>query len=186
MNIVLIGMPGAGKSTIGQRLSKQMSYDFIDTDELIRQRTGKTLQELVEELGKEGFIQKEAQIITNFFVDHFVIATGGSAVYSPQSMAHLKKNAVVVYLKLSYLSMKHRIHNPQTRGIAIDHQNSLYDLYQERAPLYERYADLIVQGDKKTKHQMMLEVQHKIEAYVSRRHPPTHTHQPMQKPTKKQ
>lgn len=163
MNIVLIGMPGAGKSTIGRKLAKKMGFDFIDTDDVIKERTDKPLQELVEELGSNGFIEKEGQIISSLFLDNFVVATGGSAVLSEKAMEHLKKNSIIIYLKISFYTMKQRIGNAETRGIAIDKDSDLYKLYQTRVPLYEKYADIVLKSDKKTKHQMVINAQKAIE-----------------------
>ena len=144
MNIVLIGMPGCGKSTVGVLLAKTMLMDFVDTDLLIQRQYGKSLCELIDEYGLDGFKQIEDRVLTEFNEDHCVVATGGSAVYGESAMHNLKQHAVTVYLKLSTVDINRRIHNITTRGIAMPNGCTMEQLYEERAPLYERYADITV------------------------------------------
>ena len=144
MNIVLIGMPGCGKSTVGVLLAKSMLCDFVDTDLIIQNIYKKALCDLIAEEGIEMFKQKENATIASLSCENSVIATGGSAVYGEKAMAHLKKHGKVVYLKLSPAEIEGRIRNIKTRGIAMKEGTTIADLYAERAPLYERYADITV------------------------------------------
>lgn len=143
-NIILIGMPGAGKSTLGVLLAKTLGKTFIDTDLLIQAQERKLLQELIDEFGIERFLQIEAAVILGLQVDNGVIATGGSAIYSEKAITHLKENGIIVYLKLTYEEIERRIENMANRGIVIRKGQSLIDLYRERSPLYEGQADLII------------------------------------------
>lgn len=143
-NIVLIGMPGAGKSTVGVVLAKSLGMQFIDTDILIQERTGRMLQEILDEGGSDAFKRIEEETILSFHPRRAVIATGGSVVYSGDAMAHLKSRGVVVYLKISYEEMEARLKNITTRGILLLPGQSLRGMYDQRVPLYERYADLTV------------------------------------------
>lgn len=144
MNIVLIGMPGCGKSTIGVLLAKAMLFHFIDTDLLIQSKYGKSLCEIIDEYGLEQFKKIENDVLCEMTFDNSVIATGGSAVYGDRAMNALRKNGKTVYLKLSPEEIEHRIKNIKTRGIAMKDGCTIADLYAERAPLYERYADITV------------------------------------------
>lgn len=141
MNIVLIGMPGCGKSTIGVLLAKSMLCDFIDTDLIIQNTYHKSLCQIIDDDGLAGFKEKENEILKSLECDNSVIATGGSAVYCEDGMANLKKNGKVIYLKLTPQAIKKRINNITTRGIAMEEGCTIEDLYLERAPLYEKYAD---------------------------------------------
>lgn len=148
-NIILIGMPGAGKSTLGIVLAKIMNYKFVDADLLIQNQCDKTLQKLIDACGPEGFIQVENQILSDIVAERTVIATGGSAVYSDAAMTHLGEIGRVVYLKISYDELKSRLIDFSERGVVLKSGigMSLRDLYEERAPLYERYADITVNVD---------------------------------------
>lgn len=147
-NIVLIGMPGAGKSTVGIVLAKMLSYDFIDVDLLIQRRYGKTLQELIDTHGAEGFIALEGEVLCALEppLESTVIATGGSAVYSEKAMDYLASFAQIVYLKISYAEMEKRLGDLSERGVVLRQGNGmdLRDLYDERAWLYERFAEATV------------------------------------------
>nr|WP_303715254.1 shikimate kinase [Methanoculleus marisnigri] len=143
-NIILIGMPGAGKSTVGVILAKSLGIQFIDTDILIQERAGKMLQEILDEDGPDAFKRIEEETILSLHPRHAVIATGGSVVCSPDAMAHLKSAGVVVYLEVSYDEMAKRLKNITTRGIVLLPGQSLRGMYDERVPLYEKYADLTV------------------------------------------
>lgn len=142
MNIVLIGMPGCGKSTVGVVLAKAQGMDFCDTDLVIQARQGKRLQEIINTDGIKSFLRCEEEALLSICCENTVIATGGSAVYSDQAMQWLKKNAVVVYLRAEVREIVYRLSNLKNRGVAIGEGMSIYDLYRERAPLYERYADI--------------------------------------------
>ncbi len=142
MNIVLIGMPGCGKSTIGVLLAKALMLDFVDTDLLIQNRFNKKLSEIINSEGLEVFKQKESLVLSELCCDSTVIATGGSAVYSELGMKNLKKNSKTVYLKLSPDEIEKRIKNIKTRGIVMEKGDTIAKLFSERAPLYEKYADI--------------------------------------------
>ena len=144
MNIILIGMPGCGKSTIGVLLAKALLMDFVDTDLLIQKECGKPLCDILADSGLETFKQIEGRVLSALHCDNCVIATGGSAVYSDEAMSHLKQNGVVVYLDLPVDEIVRRVQNITTRGIAMPTGCTLKQLYDERVPLYHRYADVIV------------------------------------------
>jgi shikimate kinase len=143
-NIVLIGMPGAGKSTVGVVLAKTLGKNFIDTDLLIQQAEQRLLPQIIREDGVVAFLAVEERVVLQITVTRAVIATGGSVVYSPAAMGHLKKLGTVVYLQLPLTEIESRITDMAGRGIAIDAGRRLSDLYRERTPLYEKYADLTV------------------------------------------
>ncbi len=145
MNYVLIGLPGSGKSTLGVMLAKYIGYGFLDTDLMIQTQEKKRLSEIIEQRGPEGFIETENRILSGIAVDRCIIATGGSAVYGEEAMAHLKENGTVIYLKMSYAEMKHRIRNTfRKRGVVLRSGQTEMDLYNERVPLYEAYADITI------------------------------------------
>ena len=146
-NIVLIGMPGAGKSTIGVVLAKKLGLRFLDSDLVIQDRCGMLLHEIMEKKGLEGFKEIEDQVNASLDVTNCVIATGGSAVYGKNAMTHLKEIGTVVYLKLSYEEISNRLGDLHERGVALKPGQSLLSLYNERIPLYEEYADIVVDCD---------------------------------------
>ena len=148
-NIILIGMPGAGKSTVGVVLAKSLGYNFIDSDLVIQAETGKRLFEIIEEEGIDGFLAVENQINAKLQTHHAVIATGGSVIYGEEAMEHLKSIGKVVYLKVSYESLRKRLGDLLKRGVAIRNGSTLLDLYNERVPMYERYADITVDAQVK-------------------------------------
>lgn len=143
-NIVLIGMPGVGKSTIGVVLAKVMGYQFVDADLVIQEKEKKLLCEIIEEVGAEGFIEVENRINSRIEARHAIIATGGSVVYGTEAMAHLKEIGTVVYLQLPYEELSRRLKDIKGRGVVLKEGQTLYDLYEERVPLYEKYADIMV------------------------------------------
>lgn len=143
-NIVLIGMPGAGKSTIGVVVAKKLGYRFTDSDLVIQETYGKLLHELIEERGVEGFWALENDINASLEYQNAVIATGGSACYGKEAMEHLRESGVVVYLKLGYDSLTERLGDLNARGVTIKPGQTLQELYEERIPLYEKYADIAV------------------------------------------
>lgn len=140
-NITLIGMPGAGKSTIGVILAKSLLCGFTDTDLIIQNRTGKSLCQLIEEEGREGFLQLENDIICQAQFNNCVIATGGSAVYGEEAMAKLKAESTVIFLEVNVSELENRLSNIKTRGVAMKKGTTIKDLYNERLPLYRKYAD---------------------------------------------
>ena len=148
-NIVLIGMPGVGKSTVGVILAKELGYQFLDADLLIQKRENRLLKEIIEQEGVDGFIEIENQVNASIEADRTVVATGGSVVYGEKAMAHLKKIATVIYLRLSYEELEKRLGNLKNRGVVLREGQTLKDLYEERIKLYEKYADLIVDEENK-------------------------------------
>ena len=141
-NIVLIGMPGAGKSTIGVLLAKSMLMDFVDTDLLIQKKCADSLCGIIAAQGIEEFLKIENDVICENDFRNSVVATGGSAVYGKEAMEKLRADGVAVYLRLSPEELERRIDNIHTRGIAMKEGTTIAALYDERAPLYEKYADI--------------------------------------------
>lgn len=146
-NVVLIGMPGAGKSTVGVVLAKALGYTFVDSDLVIQSRTGKLLHELITEHGVEGFWQIENDVNASLDMERAVIATGGSVCYEPEAMEHLRQIGTIVYLKLSYEEIQDRLGDLSARGVTMRDGQDLRDLYEERTPLYEKYAHVTVECD---------------------------------------
>lgn len=143
-NIILIGMPGAGKSTVGVVLAKALGLQFADTDLLIQGKAGKTLQSIIDNEGIEAFLKTEEEVLSSLSLQGFVIATGGSAVLSHKAMIKLKENGVAVFLDLPIEEIKKRVNNITTRGIAMDKGDSLDKVFNTRLPLYGKYADITV------------------------------------------
>ena len=148
-NIILIGMPGSGKSTVGVLLAKAVGYGFVDSDLVVQAREGRLLSRIIAEEGVENFLRIEEKINSELCTDRCVIATGGSVIYGPKAMAHLKAIGRIVYLKLSYPELESRLSNLEGRGVAIKEGYTLKDLYDERVPLYEKYADVVAELDGK-------------------------------------
>lgn len=148
-NIILIGMPGVGKSTIGVVLAKIMGYRFVDSDLVIQEETEKLLHEIISEQGLEGFLEVENQINASLDVKRAIVATGGSVIYGKEAMEHLKEIGTVVYLKLSLKSIEERLGDLEKRGVALKEGQTLKDLYEERIPYYEKYADIIMDCEEK-------------------------------------
>ena len=144
-NIILIGMPGVGKSSAGVVLAKVLGYEFIDSDLVIQKATGELLKDIIAERGNKGFLEVENTINAGIEASHAVIATGG-----PEAMEHLKSIGTVVYLKASYDTINSRLGNLAGRGVAIEKGQTLHDLYDERVKLYEKYADVTVVIDDRT------------------------------------
>lgn len=143
-NIVLIGMPGVGKSTVGVILAKVLGYQFLDADLLIQQQERKLLKEIIAEVGTEGFIEVENRVNAGIQCSRTIIATGGSVVYGKEAMEHLKEIGTVVYLEVPFAVIEKRLSDIKGRGVVLKDGQTLYDLYMERTPLYEAYADLCV------------------------------------------
>ena len=145
-NVILIGMPGAGKSTLGIVLAKILNYNFVDADLVIQNQCDKTLQKLLDACGPDGFIEMENQVLSDMDFQRTVVATGGSAVYSAAAMEHLRSIGRVVYLKISFDQLRERLCDFQDRGVVLRKgiSMSLRELYDERRPLYEMYADITV------------------------------------------
>lgn len=143
-NIILIGMPAAGKSTVGVLLAKAMRLGFADTDLFIQQKTGEPLQQTITEKGLDFFLKTEEQVLCSTDLSGYVIATGGSAVLSDKAMEHLKLCGTVVFLDLPLDEIKKRITNIKTRGIAMQNGENIDTVYNKRLPLYRKYADITV------------------------------------------
>lgn len=143
-NIILIGMPGAGKSTIGVILAKMLGFRFVDSDLMIQEKEGKLLNEIINQIGTDGFIEVENRVNSEIAVEHSIIATGGSAVYGASAMAHLKEIGTVLYLSLPYEELEKRLTDIKGRGVVLKKGQTLRELYEERVLLYEKYADLTV------------------------------------------
>jgi len=148
-NIILIGMAGCGKSTVGVLLAKALGYEFIDTDLIIQHDEGRLLQEIIDTDGLDCFRAAEERALLTVNANRAVIATGGSAVYSKKGMTLLKQNGICIWLRLPYEEIVRRIRNIATRGIAIAPGKNLYDVFCEREPLYKEYADIVIdcEGD---------------------------------------
>ena len=146
-NVILIGMPGSGKSSVGVVLAKALGYSFTDADLLIQAQEGMLLQEYINSRGVEAFLDVEGQVLSSLQCHRTVIAPGGSCVCRSEAMEHLRRLGTVVYLSLSFEEMGRRIHNLETRGIALQPGQTLRDVYDFRRPLYERYAHLTISVD---------------------------------------
>jgi shikimate kinase len=162
-NIVLIGMPGAGKSTLGVLLAKELSRSFLDTDIYMQAREGLALQSILEERGITRFLEMEESHVLTLRLTGHVIATGGSVVYSPKAMAHLKNRGIVILLDLSVPLLVARIRDMDSRGIAMAPGQDLETLHRERAPLYARYADIRISCDHKGHEAVLREVLSRLE-----------------------
>lgn len=143
-NVILIGMPGAGKSTLGVLLAKLLGTTFIDTDLLIQQRENALLRSIIDQQGIDGFLAIEGAVCAGLQVENAVIATGGSVVYQPEGMENLRRLGTVVYLKLGYKTLSRRLGNLKNRGVVLRPGQTLRMLYDERVPLYEKYAHITV------------------------------------------
>ena len=149
-NIVLIGMPGSGKSTIGVVLAKKLGYDFVDSDLVIQGRYKKTLEQLIDEYGDAGFIKLENDVNESLDYDNAVIATGGSAVYGSGAMKHLKEIGTVVYLRVSEMDLNERLGSLKERGVVSNGKTTVKEIFEDRIALYEKYADITVDLEGKT------------------------------------
>ena len=149
-NIILIGMPGSGKSSVGVVLAKALGYRFVDADLLIQEREGALLQDILNQRGVDAFLDLEGEVLASLACSRTVVAPGGSCVCRAAAMEHLRGLGTVVYLQLSLDEVAGRIHNLATRGIALEPGQTIADVYAYRAPLYERYAHLTVRADGQT------------------------------------
>ena len=146
-NIILIGMPGVGKSTIGVILAKMLGYTFVDADIVIQNQEKRLLKDIINAEGVEGFIEIENKINASINGDKCIIATGGSAVYGKEAMEHYKEIGKILYLQIGYDELASRLHDIKGRGVVLKEGQDLRALYEERCPLYEKYADYIVSED---------------------------------------
>ena len=163
MNIILIGMPSSGKSTVGVILAKLLGYDFIDTDLLIQRQTGLRLSEIIQSRGLDAFLAAEETACLSLCADHSVIATGGSVIYSDTAMHHLKGLGTVVFLSVDFKTLQSRLHDVRGRGVVLRPGQSLVDLYAERAPLYREYADITVPEGQRTLEETVQAVYRKVQ-----------------------
>ena len=143
-NIVLIGMPGCGKSTVGVLLAKALGMAFVDTDVVFQAKEGRKLQRIIEEIGIDAFLAREEEAILSLSCNKTVIATGGSVVYGRRAMKRLHENGVVVYIRLPYQEIERRLSNLATRGVTLREGQTLFDLLEERIPQYEKEADVVL------------------------------------------
>ena len=143
-NLIFIGMPAVGKSTVGIVVAKRLGKGFIDSDLLIQEQEGKILREIIAEVGDDGFLKIENQVNRDIKAENAVISPGGSVVYCEEAMKHFKEIGIVVYLHASYQTIKKRIRNPQKRGVVLKDGQTLKDLYDERKVLFEKYADVTI------------------------------------------
>ncbi len=157
-SLTLIGMPGAGKSTIGLLLAKHLAKDFVDTDLLIQLEHRKTLQDILHEQGYLALREHEEKILLNTHHSNHIIATGGSAVYSAKAMQHLKKFGPIIFLDVTIQDLEQRLHNLSTRGIASAAGQTFAEIYAERRPLYLHYADIVIDCSGKNQEQLVDEV----------------------------
>lgn len=140
-NIIFIGMPASGKSTVGVVVAKRLGLEFIDTDLLIQKQEGRLLKEIIADVGNEGFLAIENQVNREVQAEHAVISPGGSVVYCKEAMEHFKEIGTIVYLQVSYETINRRINNAKNRGVVLKEGQTLKDLYDERTALFEKYAD---------------------------------------------
>lgn len=162
-NIVLIGMPGAGKSTVGILLSKETGLNFIDTDVAIQVREGKTLQRIVDQLGYIRLRDIEQEVILELAPDNAVIATGGSAVYGDRAMRYLAEQGVIIFIDVALEQLSVRVKNIDTRGVARKPGQDFEDLFRERKLLYEQYADIRIAVDNESAEQVLLMILQALE-----------------------
>lgn len=146
-NIIFIGMPASGKSTIGVVIAKRLGYDFIDTDLLIQKQENRLLKEIIADVGNDGFLAIENQVNRDLEAEHAVISPGGSVIYCEEAMEHFKEIGTIVYLKVSFETINRRISNAKNRGVVLKEGQTLKDLYEERTKLFEKYADYTISED---------------------------------------
>ena len=158
MNVVLVGMPGAGKSTIGILLAERLGYGLLDTDILIQTREGKRLQQIIETEGLDGFRRIEEKVILSLSVAYHVISTGGSVIYSDKAMRHLKRRGWVCHLDIAPKILKKRLDDIGSRGIVMAPGQTIESLYRERYPLYIRYADQTIRSGNLPPKQILLKI----------------------------
>ncbi|MGN0529002.1 MAG: shikimate kinase [Eubacterium sp.] len=162
-NIVLIGMPGSGKSTCGVLAAKALLKNFFDTDLLLQNLESSRLQSIIDTKGIDYFLDAEEKAVTSLNIEGTVIATGGSVVYSEKAMEHLKSLGTVIYLHLDYDTMCNRIKNITTRGVVLKTGSSLEDMYNERLPLYKKYADYTISCSENTVEQTVEQIVKAVE-----------------------
>jgi shikimate kinase len=157
-NIILIGMPTSGKSTVGVILAKVLGYNFIDSDIVIQEKEGRRLSEIIEAEGVDGFIDIENRVNTGIDAEKTVISTGGSVVYGEEAMEHYKDIGKVVYLKIDFEVLTKRLRNVKQRGVVMKEGQTIESLYDERCKLYEKYADIIIDEKNNTMEEVLSDV----------------------------
>ncbi len=157
-NVVLVGMPSSGKTTVGIALARVMDRKFVDLDDRIAAWEGMKLQEIIDNNGNEYFHYIERQVCLNFKEDNMVVATGGSAIYAEDAMEKFRENGVIVYIQISLQTAEKRLTNLATRGVTLAPGQTIADLYEYRIPFYERHADLTVQSDGRSVASVVLDI----------------------------
>ena len=157
-NIVFIGMPASGKSTVGVVVAKRLGYKFVDTDLVIQEVEKRLLKEIIAEEGNEGFLRIEDRVNAEIQEERAVISPGGSVVYCENAMRHYKETGMIVYLHTSYETISNRLHNAKNRGVVLKDGQTLKDLYEERTALFERYADLTISEEGRDLEEIIEEV----------------------------
>ena len=163
-NIVLIGMPGCGKSTVGVLLAKALQMDFVDTDIVLQQQQGKKLQEIIDQVGNDAFLKMEEDCVCSLECDQTIVATGGSVVYGKDAMRRLHENGLVVYIRLPYEEIERRLSNLATRGVTLKKGQTLRNLYDERIPLYEAEADYTFEPEESDVQETVLDLAQRLSA----------------------
>ncbi len=161
-NIVLIGMPSCGKSTVGVVLAKALGYRFVDSDLVIQECTGKLLSDIIDEKGLAAFNEIENRVNTDLDYHKAVIATGGSVIYGKDAMEHLQSIGTIVYIELPFETLCERIGDLTARGVSIKEGQSFQELFEERRPLYEKYADITIHGDDMSIREIVQELKKKL------------------------
>lgn len=167
-NLILIGMPGSGKSTVGVVLAKNLTRPYLDSDILIQLTENRSLQDIVDDDGYMALRDIEERVLLGISCENHVIATGGSAAYSAKAMEHLKENGVVIFLNASLETLKSRIHNYETRGLAKRADQSFADLFQERFELYTKYADLIIDSNNRSQEEVCDDIHEQLQLLLAR------------------
>ena len=163
-NIVLIGMPGCGKSTVGVLLAKALQMDFVDTDIVLQQQQGKKLQEIIDQVGNDAFLKMEEDCVCGLECDQTFVATGGSVVYVKEAMRLLHENGLIVYILLPYEEIERRLSNLATRGVTLKKGQTLRNLYDERIPLYEAEADYTFEPEESDVQKTVLDLAQRLSA----------------------
>jgi len=162
LNIILIGMPGAGKSTVGVLLAKRLGYNFVDTDLILQSQQQTRLQQIIAAVGLDEFKRIEEDVCCQLQSTHSVIATGGSVVYSEQAMGHLGKLGQLVFIDIPLPELLERVHDMDSRGLVIGPGESYENLYKERQPLYKKYAEINIQGGGLTVEEVAAAIEAKV------------------------
>ena len=166
MNITLIGMPGSGKSTVGFALARATHMRFVDVDKVIIEEEDKPLSQIIDEVGDDGFRQVENRVNASLKLRNAVIAPGGSVIYGPEAMAHLREISTVVYLKVSCEELLRSLGDLHARGVTIRPGQTFQDLYDERCPLYEKYAHVVIDTEEKKLPEVVKAIMNKLQLRV--------------------